>query len=107
MGEDRGEGDDGRPRGEVSRGRAEGVGLEQVARQRRGPDGVGLAGRVAPRPAQRLARAGLAHLQAAAGDPAEVTASAALADALAAEIAAAAEDRAALARLFAEFRDHV
>ena len=49
----------------------------------------------------------LAHLQAATGDPAEVTASAALADALAAEIAAAAEDRAALARLFAEFRDHV
>ena len=49
----------------------------------------------------------LAQLQAAAGDPAEITASADLADALAAEIAAPAEDRAALARLFAEFRNHV
>ncbi|MFO1143628.1 MAG: hypothetical protein U1E59_14845 [Amaricoccus sp.] len=48
----------------------------------------------------------LAHLQ-ASGDPAEVTASAALADALADEIRAVADDRAALARLFAEFRDHV
>ncbi len=49
----------------------------------------------------------LAELQEQAADPAGIAASADLADALAVEIRGAGSDGAALARLFAEFRNHV
>ncbi len=58
-------------------------------------------------PARAIFAAVLADLQAQGTDPAGIAAAAALGDALGAEIAAAGSDRAALARLFAEFRDHV
>lgn len=49
----------------------------------------------------------MARLQPQGAEPAVVAACAALADALSAEIRAAAADEAALARLFGEFRNHV
>ena len=49
----------------------------------------------------------LAEMQEVAGDPAGIAASAAISDAIAEEIRGAGSDRAALARLFAEFADHV
>jgi hypothetical protein len=58
-------------------------------------------------PAVPIFAAVLVDLQGPPADRAGIAASAALADALAGEIAAAGADRAALARLFAEFRHHV
>ena len=65
------------------------------------------AGAVRPPVAVAVFAATLAEVNGQATDPAAIAACAALADALAAEITAAGDDQAALARLFDGFSDHV